>query len=293
MATLLTLQELRNRQSWSLEQKVDHALGAIEKMANENNNKLYVAFSGGRDSTVLLHIARMLYKEIPAVFVNTTNENALILKFVKKTENVTILNPKITFIDVLKNNGFPLFSKEVCKKINDILKGSNANTINHHYQKNSIGALSEKYHKIIASNIPLYSGCCKTLKKDPLQKYQRENKRGALVGTMASESLRREKSYLRTSCVNLKANRAMPISIFLEKDITNYIKKYNVEISEIYKEEKRTGCAYCAFGIQFDKNKFLRLKEREPKRYEIVMNTINTSSGLCYYDVLKRFKIPC
>ena len=33
--------------------------------------QVFVSFSGGKDSTVLLHIARQLYPDIEAVFVNT------------------------------------------------------------------------------------------------------------------------------------------------------------------------------------------------------------------------------
>lgn len=41
----------------------------------------YVSFSGGKDSTVLLDIARKIYPEIPAVFSNTGLEYPEIRKF--------------------------------------------------------------------------------------------------------------------------------------------------------------------------------------------------------------------
>jgi len=53
---------------------------------------VYVSFSGGLDSTVLLHIVRnYLYDDIPAVFADTGLEYPELVKFVKTFNNVTIL----------------------------------------------------------------------------------------------------------------------------------------------------------------------------------------------------------
>ena len=37
-------------------------------------NKVYVSYSGGKDSTVLSHIAKSMYPNILHLFANTTNE---------------------------------------------------------------------------------------------------------------------------------------------------------------------------------------------------------------------------
>ena len=61
-----------------------------------------VSFSGGADSTVLLDLARRIYPHIEAVFVNTTMEFPEIIKFVKSYENVTVLTPKTTYANIIK-----------------------------------------------------------------------------------------------------------------------------------------------------------------------------------------------
>jgi len=74
---------------------------------------VYVSFSGGKDSTVLLHIAREVFPDIKAVFVDIGLEYPEIRSFVKTFQNVDWLRPKIGFKKVCEKYGFPLISKEV------------------------------------------------------------------------------------------------------------------------------------------------------------------------------------
>jgi 3'-phosphoadenosine 5'-phosphosulfate sulfotransferase (PAPS reductase)/FAD synthetase len=74
---------------------------------------VYVSFSGGKDSTVLLDIARQMYPDIKAVFVSTGLEFPEIIQFVKSKENVDIIRPKMNFKQVIQTYGYPFISKEV------------------------------------------------------------------------------------------------------------------------------------------------------------------------------------
>jgi 3'-phosphoadenosine 5'-phosphosulfate sulfotransferase (PAPS reductase)/FAD synthetase len=74
---------------------------------------VYVSFSGGKDSTVLLNIARNLYPNIKAVFVDTGLEYPEIREFVKTFDNVDWLRPKMNFRQVIEKYGYPFISKEV------------------------------------------------------------------------------------------------------------------------------------------------------------------------------------
>ena len=109
-----TIQELRQFQAMPLEVKVALTKVRIRDWVSYyGEDGVYVSFSGGKDSTVLLHIVRELYPNVSAVFVDTGLEYPEIREFVKTFDNVTWLKPKMNFKKVIEKYGYPLISKEV------------------------------------------------------------------------------------------------------------------------------------------------------------------------------------
>ena len=111
-----TIQDLKMKQKLDLPVKLLLTESRIREWVNEfGEDGVYVSFSGGKDSTVLLDIVRnrMGYKNIPAVFIDTGLEYPEIREFVKTFENVVWLKPKITFKQVIEKYGYPFISKEV------------------------------------------------------------------------------------------------------------------------------------------------------------------------------------
>lgn len=78
-----TKEDLRELQALPLDLKILKTKNRIKEWYDYFGGQVYVSFSGGKDSTVLLHIARELYPDIEAVFVNTGLEYPEIRKFVK------------------------------------------------------------------------------------------------------------------------------------------------------------------------------------------------------------------
>lgn len=55
---------------------------------------VYISFSGGKDSTVLLHIAREMYRNIGAVYVDTGLEYPEVREFVNGMRTWRLSSPK-------------------------------------------------------------------------------------------------------------------------------------------------------------------------------------------------------
>ncbi len=114
MANEHTMQELYQFQALSLSQKVEMTKARIKAWVDTFGiDGVYISFSGGKDSTVLLHIARQMYPTIQAVFVDVPTQYPELKTFVEKFDYVEILKPKISFMKVCEKYGFPFISKEV------------------------------------------------------------------------------------------------------------------------------------------------------------------------------------
>lgn len=110
--------QLRSMQAAPLSVKILLTKSRIRDWVNEyGEDGVYVAFSGGKDSTVLLTIARDLYPSIPAVFSDTGLEYPEIRDFVKTFSNVDWIKPKLNFRQVIDKYGYPFIGKEVANRV--------------------------------------------------------------------------------------------------------------------------------------------------------------------------------
>lgn len=67
-----TLQDLKIMQRLPLDIKIRMSQQRVRDWVNEFGiDGVYVSFSGGKDSTVLLDVVRSVYPEVTAVFVDT------------------------------------------------------------------------------------------------------------------------------------------------------------------------------------------------------------------------------
>lgn len=111
-----TMSDLYQMQSLPLSVKVRMTARRIDDWVSEfGEDGVYLSFSGGKDSTVLAHIVRMVcgYKDIPLVFVDIPTQYPELKQFAMTFDNFEILKPKISFAEVCSKYGFPLFSKEI------------------------------------------------------------------------------------------------------------------------------------------------------------------------------------
>ena len=104
--------QLQQRQGLDLRVKIELSKKRIRDFYEYFNGEVYISFSGGKDSTVLLHLIRTLYPNIPAVFIDTGLEYPEIREFVRTISNVIWIRPKMPFKEVLEKYGYPIISKE-------------------------------------------------------------------------------------------------------------------------------------------------------------------------------------
>lgn len=108
--------DLLQRRALPLGAKVLMTQNRIREWYNHFDGDVYVSFSGGKDSTVLAHLVRDLYPEVPLVFSNTGLEYPEIQSFARKM-GAEFIRPKKMFSEVISEYGYPIISKEVAEAI--------------------------------------------------------------------------------------------------------------------------------------------------------------------------------
>ena len=111
-----TKEELDNLLQMSLEDKITMSKLRITEFYEHYDGNIVVSFSGGKDSTVLLHLVRSLYPDVKGVFCDTGLEYPEVKKHVKSIENIDIIRPQLSFKQVIDKYGWVYPSKETAKK---------------------------------------------------------------------------------------------------------------------------------------------------------------------------------
>lgn len=91
--------------NYELKQKVDQAIRLI-KAAGKDGQVVEIAYSGGKDSDVILELARLSGINFRAIYKNTTIDPPGTIKHVK-SKGVEIHNPKKTFFQLVTQKGYP------------------------------------------------------------------------------------------------------------------------------------------------------------------------------------------
>jgi len=290
-------------QGLPLEAKIIKTKMRIREWYDYWDGEVYISFSGGKDSTVLLHIVRELYPDVPAVFVDTGLEYPEIREFVKTIDNVVTVKPEMNFKQVIEKYGYPIISKEQSRNIHDMQNNPSQITINRLLHDPKRLRIAKKWQYLINAPFKISDQCCTYLKKKPIKIYEKETKNNPIMGTLALESKLRTRIYIENGGCNAFNNKrpiSTPLGFWTEQDILQYLKQYNISYSNIYgmiiedqnnnlylTGEQRTGCMFCMFGCHMEKepNKFQRMKITHPKIYNYCMNQLELGKVLDYIKV--------
>ena len=238
-----TLEDLIQKQSLPLSAKIALTKQRIREWNDICDGNIYVGFSGGKDSTVLLDIARQVYPDIKALFVDTGLEYPEVKEFVKSFDNVDIIRPDMTFREILEKYGWVFPSKVVAAKVEQARRGLKTKCYFDGVDGNGnpsryYAGRYPKWKFLIDSPFKISGYCCDMIKKKPIKKYIKENNRYPMVATLAEESEARRNAWLKTGCNYFDRSRterqSKPLSFWLNQDILRYIKEYNTPLMPLY-----------------------------------------------------------
>lgn len=285
----------------TLDERVTEAEHRIEELWNETGGKCYVSFSGGKDSTVLLALIKLCQElgtvgDIPAVFSNTGIELGVTVDFVKWVRsgwypNVVVIRPEKPFDWVIKNEGKPLKSKIKSKDLRQYHYGKRTDAILLLLLRGAFGNRSSAKHVLADKDIHMLhddfpikpsNRCCDWMKKKPFEKYAKQSGMlGVMLGIRMEEGGARDSAaYRRVQeggriCTWMKHGiiQKAPIIDWSEKEVDEFISKYNVPLSKAYTEYgfTRTGCMACPYSMNVDHD-LEYLYFHEPNRYKAAMH---------------------
>jgi 3'-phosphoadenosine 5'-phosphosulfate sulfotransferase (PAPS reductase)/FAD synthetase len=269
----------------------------IKTAYQEFDGMIYASFSGGLDSQVLLHITRRLFPEVPAVFCNSGVEWPENLTVVRQTENVTWIQPKKRFPQIIRQYGYPIISKDVAQKVHELQRSPSETLrqIRLHGDASGNGKLAQKWQYLVNAPFPISHKCCDVLKKQPAQRYEKQSGRIPLLGELTEESRNRETEYLSRGGCNMfagKRPKSIPLAFWSKAAIWAYANEHGLHYSRLYDLGwTQTGCFPCGFGCHleradlFTENRWQRMKRIRPKLYTYCMEKLGLDDVLSYLHV--------
>lgn len=246
---------------------------------------------GGLDSITLLLFLRNIGIDVPAVSVSTLEDKSI--QEIHEQLGVIALKPYKSKVQVIKEHGYPIISKEKAGKIQLLQNPTERNkTVRNAIMTGDCGAQGG-YRKGTRMRLPqkwleLFGGpenekygtnyktapfkvsnnCCYYMKEKPCNDYAKKTGRSPYLGLMASEGGQREKALMKNGCnyYGKTVIRSCPFAIFTRQDLLQLALDLNVPIPAVYGEivreqdgtlrttrAQRTGCSMCGFGIHIEK----------------------------------------
>jgi len=237
--------ELLELTSEPLDVKEELSLKIIEEVHKRFNGRVMVSWSGGKDSTIVVYLARKIDPNVIVLFANTLIEYPETVKYVRELAKEWKLNyhevkPRkgVTYWKIVEREGFP--------------------KIRWHRHKPT---------------------CCTELKTYPIQVFTAKmGIKCQLIGFTYDESRPRFVQLYRNGIFQyvkprkyedvVTVYKCYPIAFWSVSDVWKYIKKNNIPYNPVYdKGVERVGCMPCTAHLGWRES----LGRTNPKMLEFIL----------------------
>jgi len=241
-------------QKWSLAKKVEYSVEVLRRVMTEGHLPVAVCVSGGKASTVLVHLAK---KHLPANqvtywFGDTRVEYPETYDFLRELDWNWALDLK--WIKT-PHNPFRVFAE----------KGIPVG-----------GKRRDNWPKGVRDKLNIGSECCRLLKHGPIDSaIKKAGITKVLLGIQASESTQRKfgwADYGEIFTTKKGKTRIWPLSIWRDEDIWAYHEKHDIPFCKVYSMGyKRNGCWPCCMDVLFKDGALWTLEEQHPRHFNTLM----------------------
>lgn len=275
---------LNLQQYWNLplDAKINYSKRIIRDTISSSNSSV-ICWSGGKDSTVLLHLVLQLKPDIPVIHIDTGVLFPETEDFVKYLSNLWKLNLYIgrpleqeSFWDTVGRFGWPIFGKSIAQSVGKAIRSGN-------YRPQ----MSNLERKLAENGIRISAKCAEYILVKPTKRIEEKLKADVkFIGMLASESNARIRLFVDHGFLyevkryygrgrNIK--KCSPIFMWREADIWQYHHMYNIPYCSIYDMGHiRNGCWPCAMG--FRNGQLRRLRHSHPDLFRYLI--LETEFGL-------------
>lgn len=286
------LAKLRGEQAAPLDVKVKMTERRISEAVDRFGlEHVYIAYSTGKDSDVLKHIAQRLYPDILCLFSNTTNEYPESLQHFHEEArgggNLVMVRPEgWNFARVVREYGYPMFSKSISAAMRGY-RNARSDRVRDNYRQ-FITRKGQKYLQFL--DVKVSERCCDRLKKGPMKAYAHAHGlECSIAAMMTDESDMREREWIEFGCnaFDVKARpRSWPMAFWTERDVWDYINLHGLKVSEVYTKHhyRRNGCMFCGFGVHLEPepNRIQRLQTTHPKAHKYLCDQFGSYFEACH-----------
>jgi hypothetical protein len=259
----MTPQEFMQKQSLPYEAKVIHAQLRAREFYDHMDANVYCSVGGLDSITLLLFLRKYVSKDIPGVSVSSLEDRS-IQRIHRQLDNMILLKPYKSKVQVIKEFGYPVISKMKARKIEHIQKPDNPKqTYIHALFTGDMGEQGKFKHskeiKLPDKWLKLFGGlynshrpdlscqiapfkvsdrCCHWMKEKPINDFAKKNNLVPYMGLMASEGGQRRLGLRKNGCnyYGKTVTRSCPFAIFNRQDLLQLALDLNVPVPAIYGE---------------------------------------------------------